>query len=89
LEKLGPNEVRLTWEDTVEYPKAHTDFQMNLYVLRSWISLNRPIRDASPGNYGGMYTNFERETLRDAGWISWTRSDATWWIPPASYPKNE
>jgi RHS repeat-associated protein len=92
-ENLGPNEVRLVWDDVAETKDealrgTHMTHQMNQFVLRAFMSMNMPIRDASPGNEGGMYTQFERSTLQNSGWLVTRTNDGNvWWIPPLSFAK--
>jgi hypothetical protein len=39
-----------------------------------------PIRDASPGNVGGMYLNAERNLLQSRGWNY--KPSTGYWNPP-------
>jgi hypothetical protein len=40
----------------------------------------QPIRDASPGDNGGVFLNAERNLLRDRGWTF--DSNSGYWMPP-------
>jgi YD repeat-containing protein len=85
-EKLGPNEVRLEWEGEPTFNQR--DAQMNRSLMRSWTSLGRPIRDASPG-ISGPYIDLERSWLVEFGWVQLRQGDAVYWINGrAETPRN-
>ena len=59
-------------------PKAN--WKQNAGVLREEMRRGQPIRDASPGDTGGQFTNAERALLRDRGWTF--ESNTNMWMPP-------
>jgi len=74
---LKSGEFRLSWEPT---DSVRTEWKTNSGLLRQEMGNMRPIRDASPGDTGGLFLNLERNLLMDRGW----KFDAktTFWNPP-------
>jgi hypothetical protein len=61
-------------------PNVAAEWKMNAGFLRKEMKLGLPIRDASPGNTGGMFLNAERNLLESGGW---SFNPATnYWMPP-------
>ncbi len=59
-------------------PQAN--WKRNSGVLREEMRRGQPIRDASPGDSGGVFLNAERNLLRDRGWTF--DSNSGYWMPP-------
>jgi hypothetical protein len=59
-------------------PRAN--WKQNSGILRQEMRRGLPIRDASPGNNGGIFLNAERNLLKTNGWKFDTRSN--YWLPP-------
>lgn len=59
-------------------PQAN--WKRNSGVLREEMRRGQPIRDASPGDNGGVFLNAERNLLRDRGWTF--DSNSGYWMPP-------
>jgi hypothetical protein len=74
---LGPGEFKLSWPPT---GTVRTEWKTNSGLLRSEMRNMRPIRDASPGDMGGMYLNAERNLLRNHGWSFDPKTNL--WNPP-------
>jgi hypothetical protein len=74
---LAENEFRLTWPAT---STTRSEWKMNSGLLRREMRTGVPIRDASPGNVGGMYLNAERNLLESRGWNY--NSSTGYWHPP-------
>jgi hypothetical protein len=74
---LQAGEYKLGWP--TQLPDYKAEWKENAGRLREAMRQGRPIRDASPGNTGGVFLNAERNLLRDRGWIFdpatnvWTR----------------
>jgi hypothetical protein len=61
-------------------PNVAAEWKANSGFLRQEMGRGLPIRDASPGNTGGMFLNAERNLLESRGW---TFDSATnFWMPP-------
>jgi hypothetical protein len=74
---LAENEARLSWTATAT---AQSEWKINSGLLRQEMGKGVPIRDASPGNVGGMYLNAERNLLESRGWLY--NSSTGYWKPP-------
>jgi hypothetical protein len=76
---LAENEYRLSWPATAT---TKSEWKINSGLLRQEMRKMVPIRDASPGNNGGMYLNAERNLLESRGW----KYDAAtgYWKPPGT-----
>jgi len=73
---LAPNEFRLSWPATAT---TRSEWKINSGLLRTEMGKGIPIRDASPGNVGGMYLNAERNLLESRGWNY--NSSTGYWNP--------
>jgi hypothetical protein len=74
---IAENEFRLSWPPT---STARSEWKINSRLLRQEMRKGIPIRDASPGNVGGMYLNAERNLLESR---AWNYNSATgYWHPP-------
>jgi RHS repeat-associated protein len=79
LQNLGPDERSLLDRLPDQgSPKANWD--QNSSLLRQEMSLGLPIRDASPGDTGGVWLNAERNLLIDRGWTF--NPQTNYWMPP-------
>jgi hypothetical protein len=76
---LAENEFRLSWPATAT---TRSEWKINSGLLRTEMGKGIPIRDASPGNVGGMYLNAERNLLQSRGWHY--NSATGYWNPPAN-----
>ena len=76
---LAENEFRLSWPATAT---TRSEWKINSGLLRTEIGKGIPIRDASPGNVGGMYLNAERNLLQSRGWNY--NSANGYWNPPGN-----
>jgi hypothetical protein len=74
---LGPGEFKLSWPPTAT---VRSEWGVNSGLLRQEMRNLRPIRDASPGNTGGIFTNAERNLLTDRGWTFDPKTNL--WNPP-------
>jgi hypothetical protein len=75
---LNPGEFKLGWESKL--PDFKAEWKMNEGFLRQEMRNMRPIRDASPGDTGGIFLNAERNLLRDRGWSF--DANTSQWMPP-------
>lgn len=75
---LRVGEYKLGWESKL--PNWKAEWKENAGRLREVMSQGRPIRDASPGNTGGMFLNAERNLLKDRGWSFDAKTN--YWNPP-------
>jgi RHS repeat-associated protein len=76
---LAENEFRLSWPPTAT---TRSEWKINSGLLRQEMGKGIPIRDASPGNVGGMYLNAERNLLESR---AWNYNSATgYWHPPGN-----
>ena len=76
---LAENEFRLSWPAT---STTRSEWKINSGLLRQEMRKGNPIRDASPGDVGGMYLNAERNLLESRGWQY--NSATGYWHPPGS-----
>jgi len=76
---LAANEFRLSWPATAT---TRSEWKINSGLLRIEMRKGIPIRDASPGNVGGMYLNAERNLLQSHGWNY--NSSTGYWNPPGN-----
>jgi RHS repeat-associated protein len=76
---LAENEFRLSWPAT---STTRSEWKINSGLLRQEMGKGIPIRDASPGDVGGMYLNAERSLLESRGWQY--NSATGYWHPPGS-----
>lgn len=74
---LGPGEFKLSWPPTAT---VRSEWGVNSGLLRQEMRNLRPIRDASPGNTGGIFTNAERNLFTDRGWTFDPKTSL--WNPP-------
>ncbi|MBI2837242.1 MAG: Ig-like domain-containing protein [Acidobacteria bacterium] len=74
---LLPGEYKLSWDPTAT---TKSEWKINAGLMRKEMARGMPIRDASPGDTGGMYLNAERNLLRDRGWTFDPQS--SYWYPP-------
>lgn len=79
LQNLGAGEKSLLGQlrDLLS-PKAN--WEQNSSVLRQEMNRGLPIRDASPGDIGGQFTNAERNLLQNRGWTFDPTTNR--WMPP-------
>ncbi|MBU0744261.1 MAG: hypothetical protein KKE11_02685 [Gammaproteobacteria bacterium] len=75
---LRSNEYRLQWPSS---GSVKSEWKINSGLLRSEMHRKVPIRDASPGDKGGMYLNAERNLLQDRGWGKYKNLDEIYWRP--------
>ena len=73
---LAPNEFRLSWPATAT---TRSEWKINSGLLRTEMGKGIPIRDASPGNVGGMYLKAECNLLESRGWNY--NSSTGYWNP--------
>jgi hypothetical protein len=77
---LRAGESKLGWPSKL--PDFKAEWKENAGRLREVMREGRPIRDASPGDTGGMFLNAERNLLKDRGWRF--DSQTNFWMPPGS-----
>ncbi len=75
---LGPREFKLSWP--TKLPDFAAEWKVNSGLLRTAMRAGKPIRDASPGDTGGVFLNAERNLLEDRGWTFSARSG--YWTGP-------
>lgn len=76
---LKAGEYKIEWESKI--PNWKAEWKENSGRLRQAMGQGKPIRDASPGDTGGIFLEAERRLLRDRGW---SFNDKTnYWTPPA------
>ena len=76
---LKTGEFKLKWPPT---STAKSEWKINSGLLRQEMNKGIPIRDASPGDIGGMYLNAERNLLENFGWGF--NKDTNYWLPPST-----
>jgi hypothetical protein len=83
LNNLRPGEYRLKWSPNSNKSGFNkSEWDINDGLLRAEMKLRQPIRDASPGDAEGWYTNLERQRLEGRGWIAKTVGEDLFWYPP-------
>ncbi|HEU5477535.1 MAG TPA: SwmB domain-containing protein [Gaiellaceae bacterium] len=79
---LRPGEYKLSWPSKL--PDYKAEWKVNSGLLRQAINRGLPIRDASPGDTGGVFLNAERNLLEDRGWSF--DPNTSYWYPPGTAP---
>ncbi|MGD8839061.1 MAG: RHS repeat-associated core domain-containing protein [Gammaproteobacteria bacterium] len=77
--ELKPGEFKLEWPSKL--PDFKGEWKTNSSLLRQQMRNGKPIRDASPGDKGGLFLNAERNLLENRGWKFDDKSN--FWTPPA------
>jgi RHS repeat-associated protein len=86
LDKPGvikPGERKLQWPTRLsngDRASFKAEWKENAGRLREAMRQGKPIRDASPGDNGGVFLNAERSLLRDRGWTFDSKTNL--WMPP-------
>jgi hypothetical protein len=75
---LELGERALSWPSKM--PNVAAEWKINSGLLRQEMGRGLPIRDASPGNTGGMFLNAERNLLESRGWTF--NLSTNFWMPP-------
>lgn len=79
---LQAGEYRLQWPSKL--PDFKAEWKMNAGLLRAEMQNMRPIRDASPTDFRGIFLNAERALLGDRGWKF--DESTSLWNPPNGNP---
>jgi RHS repeat-associated protein len=80
LKNLARGERSLLDRLTPDLGSPRANWGRNSGVLRSEMRRGLPIRDASPGDSGGIFLNAERALLKERGWTFDPRT--SYWMPP-------
>lgn len=80
LKNLAVGERSLLDRLTPNLGSPRANWQRNAGVLRQEMRRGLPIRDASPGDTGGVFLNAERALLIDRGWTF--NPQTGYWMPP-------
>jgi RHS repeat-associated protein len=75
---LGAGEFKLGWPSKL--PDFKAEWKLNSGFLREEMRNLRPIRDASPGDTGGIFLKAERSLLQSRGWTFDAATNL--WLPP-------
>src|SRR5260221_7982382 len=75
---LQPGERMLQWPSKL--PDFQAEWKLNSGFLRQEMRKGLSIRDASPGDTGGIFLNAERSLLTDRGWSF--EASTNLWSPP-------
>ena len=79
LQNLAPGEESLLGQ-LPDLGNPQLNWYQNSSVLRAAMARGFPIRDASPGDTGGVFLNAERNLLRSSGWTY--NPNTNLWMPP-------
>ena len=75
---LKAGDRALSWPSKM--PNAQAEWKINSGLLRQEMQRGVPIRDASPGDTGGIFLNAERNLLQNQGWTFDPSTNL--WMPP-------